>query len=95
MRKTDEAFLMEDFDVSKARRLTARELEENRKAIEAKLGVKRPPRGRPRKPADEKYVLTRIRIDPRVLAWAKKEAKKQHIGYQTVLNQHLVRTVVK
>jgi uncharacterized DUF497 family protein/uncharacterized protein (DUF4415 family) len=95
MRKTDEEFLMEDFDVAKARRFTPRELEENRKAIEAKLGVKRAKRGRPKKPPHEKYVLTRIRIDPRVLAWAKREAKKQHIGYQTVLNQHLVRTVVK
>jgi len=95
MRKTDEEFLIENFDASKARRLTLRELEENRKAIEAKLGVTRIQRGRPKKPPLEKFLPVTIRIDPRVIAWAKKEAKKRHIGYQTVLNQHLIKTVVK
>jgi uncharacterized protein (DUF4415 family) len=90
-KQNDEAFLMQEFDFSKARRATPKETEKYRKAIEAKLGVKRKPRGRPRKPAGEKFKSLTIRLDPRVIAWAKREAKRKHIGYQTVLNQELLR----
>ena len=90
MRKTDKEFLMEDFDFSKARRITPREVRENRKAIEAKVGVKRPVRsGRPAKPSEEKFKPISIRLAPNVLKWAKKEAKKKGTGYQTFINQVL------
>lgn len=34
--------------------------------------------------------LIAIRIDPDVLRWAKKEAKRRSVGYQTVINEILV-----
>jgi uncharacterized protein (DUF4415 family) len=91
MRKTDDEFMAQEVDWSKARRAMPAETEAYRKAIEAKLGVKRKPRGRPRKPVSEKFKSLTIRLDPRVIAWAKREAKRKHIGYQTVLNQELLR----
>lgn len=78
-----------EFDFSRARRATPRELVSARKAIESKLGIKLPPRGRPPKGAD-KYRSIQIRIHPKVLKWAKSEAKHRGIGYQTVINQTLL-----
>jgi hypothetical protein len=79
-----------EFDFSRARRVTAREVEEGRRAIEAKWGVKRPSRGRPPKSAAEKYCPVHIRLHPRAYHWAHREARRRHVGYQTVINQALL-----
>lgn len=79
-----------DFPFEAARRVTPREVETARKAIEEKLGRKRPRRGRPPKGAD-KYAPVSIRLHPRVLAWAKREAKRRGVGYQTVINETLIK----
>ena len=78
------------FPFEKARRVTARETEAARKAIEKKLGTERPRRGRPPKGA-EKYQAVSIRLSPKALAWAKKEAKRRGVGYQTVINETLLK----
>ena len=90
-RLTDEEFMAKDVDWSKARRVTP---EEHARYKEAVANTRRT-RGRPKKPPAEKYQPVTIRLDPRVIAWAKKEAKKQHVGYQTVLNQFLLQSIVK
>lgn len=77
------------FLFEKARRVTARETEAARKAIEKKLGAKRPRRGRPPK-GPAKYRAVSIRLSPKALTWAKKEAKRRGIGYQTVINETLL-----
>ena len=61
-----------EVDWSKARRVTP---EEHARFKEA---LSKPPRiiGRSRKPPGEKFVPVYIRLDPRVLAWAKREAKR-------------------
>lgn len=82
-----------EFPFDKARRVTTKEVESARKAIEAKTGEARPKRGRPKKPATEKYRAVSIRLHPKVLAWAKKEAKKRGVGYQSVINEILLRQV--
>jgi len=79
-----------NFPFEKARRVTARETEAARKAIEKKLGTERPQRGRPTK-GPAKYLAVSIRLNPRALAWAKKEAKRRGVGYQTVINETLLR----
>jgi len=61
-----------------------------RLAIEEKLGRKRPCRGRPPK-GEDKYTPVSIRLHPRVVAWAKKEAKRRRLGYQTVINEVLIK----
>ena len=84
---TDEELLMKEFDFSKARRVTA---EEHGRFAEAAANT-RVLRGRPRKPPEQKFLPVTIRLDPRVVVWAKHEAKRQHVGYQTILNQELLR----
>jgi hypothetical protein len=78
-----------EFNFERARRVTPEETEEYRKAIERKLGIVRPPRGRPPK-GPLKFRPIQIRIHPKALLWAKLKAKKQGIGYQTVINQTLL-----
>ncbi len=78
-----------EFPFETARRVTARAVAAAQKAIEEKLGCKRPRRGRPPKGAT-KYRPVSIRLHPRILAWAKKEAKRRGLGYQTVINEALL-----
>lgn len=80
-----------EFPFERARRVTADEVGAARKAIEAKLGVKRPRRGRPPKSTQEKYQPVSIRLHPKVIAWAKKEARRRGVGYQTIINETLLR----
>jgi uncharacterized protein (DUF4415 family) len=81
---------LEEFPFEAARRVTPREVEAARKAIEVKLGPKRRRRGRPPK-GGEKYKPVSIRLHPRVIAWAKREAKKRQLGYQTIINEILLK----
>ena len=78
-----------EFNFDRSRRVTPREVETARQAIESKLGIKRPPRGRPPKGLD-KYHPVYIRLHPRALRWARAQAQRRHIGYQTVINQVLL-----
>ena len=80
----------ENFPFERARRVTAREVELARQAIEERTGVRRPARGRPPKAAADCYRATSIRLHPKVLAWARREAKRRKIGYQTVINEVLL-----
>ncbi len=61
-----------------------------RRAIEQKLGQPRRGRGRPAK-GSEKYLAVSIRLNPKALTWAKKEAKRRGVGYQTVINEVLLK----
>lgn len=83
---------VKEFPFSKARRITEREVQSARKAIEEKTGMKRPSRGRPPK-GDAKYEPVSIRLHPKVLEWAKREAQKRKVGYQTVINEVLLELV--
>ena len=79
------------FPFERARRISGEEVDRFRKAIEAKTGKKRPPRrGRPPKAQTAKYQPIAIRLHPLVLAWAKREAKRRGVGYQTVINDALL-----
>ena len=80
----------EEFPFDRARRVTAQEVELGRRAIEAYTGIPRPPRGRPPKPETEKYLATSIRLHPKALAWARREARRRHVGYQTIINEVLL-----
>jgi uncharacterized protein (DUF4415 family) len=79
-----------EFPFEAARRVSAAEVAAARKAIASKLGKRRPSRGRPPKGA-MKYQPVSIRLHPRVVAWAKREAKRRGIGYQTVINEALIK----
>ena len=79
-----------NFPFERARQVTDQETRLFKKAVEDKLGVKRPQRGRPRKTSD-KYKAIAIRLHPKVLVWAKREAKRRGVGYQTVINEVLLK----
>lgn len=83
-----------EFPFEKARRITAKEVESFRKGIEEKLGGKRPKRGRPSKEAGSKFKPISIRLHPIALAWAKREAKRRGVGYQTIINELLLEKAV-
>lgn len=80
-----------DFPFDRARRITEAEVRAGKKAIEEKLGTKRASRGRPPKDSDEKFKPISIRLHPKVIEWAKKEAKRRGVGYQTVINDVLLK----
>ena len=80
-----------EFRFEKSRRVTPEETERFRRAIEQKLGTKRPSRGRPPKTPDEKFEPISIRLHPLALAWARQEAKRRGVGYQTVINEVLLK----
>jgi uncharacterized protein (DUF4415 family) len=82
------------FPFDSARRISAKELALAKSAIEQKTGKRRSKRGRPPKTAALKFVPTSIRLHPKVLAWAKREAKKQGVGYQTVINDFLLKKAI-
>jgi uncharacterized protein (DUF4415 family) len=79
------------FDFSRARRITPEEHAMFHKAVEEKLGIKLPPRGRPLKDVTERTTPITIRLHPKVIAWAKSESKRRGIGYQTVINETLLK----
>jgi uncharacterized protein (DUF4415 family) len=79
-----------NFPFEKARRVSSKEVTAARKAIEEKTGKKRASRGRPSKSDEEKFVPTSIRLHPKVIEWAKKQAKLRGVGYQTIINEILM-----
>jgi len=78
-----------EFDFTKARRITAEERRAYRQAYENTFGRKMPARGRPPKGAD-KYQAINIRLHPKALRWAREQARRRGIGYQTVINETLL-----
>lgn len=82
---------IKEFPFDAARRVTASEVYKARRAIEEKLGKKRKSRGRPPKPHAELYRAVSIRLHPKIIHWAKDQAKRRHVGYQTVINEVLLK----
>jgi uncharacterized protein (DUF4415 family) len=71
-------------DFKRARRVTPEEHKSFHQAVK-----KFRSRGRPKKTFG-RYRPVTIRLNPYVLEWAKDEAKKRGIGYQTFINQALL-----
>jgi len=47
-------------------------------------------RGRPPKREEDKYRSTHIFFHPKIIDWARAEAEKRGIGYQSVINEVLL-----
>ena len=75
-------------ELKRARRVTPKETEAFRRAIEDKLGISRPPRmGRPPKHPAERYVPISWRTPPEVMEWLVAQAHHAGLGkYQTFLS---------
>ncbi|MBK8576283.1 MAG: AT hook motif protein [Elusimicrobia bacterium] len=81
---------IKEIDFSKARTVTPQETEMFRKAIEDTFLIKRPRRGRPPKGVN-KYRPICIRVHPKAVRWARIEAKRCGVGYQTIINRVLLK----
>ena len=81
---------IKEFPFDRARRATAGEVRMFRKAYENTFGEKPPKRGRPPK-GPAKYRDIHIKLHPKALEWARAKAKQRGIGYQTVINEVLLR----
>ena len=79
----------EEFPFSRARRIKPSELRLFRKAYTNTFGEPPPRRGRPPK-GPEKYRDVHIKLHPKALKWARAKAKREGIGYQTVINETLL-----
>jgi len=78
-------------DFKRGRKLTPQERTKFAKAYRNTFHKEPPRSGRPFKYADAKLVSISIRLHPAVLLWAKREASKKHVGYQSFLNNYLLR----
>lgn len=83
-----------EFPFERARRVTPEENQKFAEAITEQFGINLSKRGRPAKDEGEKYEPISIRLHPKVLAWAKEEAKKRGIGYQSVINEALLGKII-
>ena len=82
---------IKEFPFEKSRRITKKEVSVARKAIEKATGKERKARGRPIKIEKDKYIPISIRLHPRILKWVKKEARARKIGYQSIINEILMK----
>lgn len=82
-----------EFPFASARRITPHESAAAQDAVREQFGIEPPKRGRPTKDDGEKYEPVSIRLHPKVVQWAKDEAQKRSIGYQTVINEALLQIV--
>ncbi len=82
-----------EFDFSKARRMTAEEKRFFRRAFKNTFGYLPPRRKSHALKAKNQYKDIHLKIHLSVLEWAKRNAKKRGVKYQTVINESLLRLV--
>lgn len=82
-----------EFPFASARRITPQETAAAEEAIKEQFGIEPPKRGRPAKDESERYEPVSIRLHPKVMEWAKEEAAERGVGYQTVINETLLKVV--
>jgi len=83
-----------EFPFEKARRITTEEVTAAETAIKEQFGINYCRVGRRPKSETEKYQAVSIRLHPQVIAWAKAEAEKRGVGYQTIINEALLKLSV-
>ena len=78
--------LESEFPFNRARRVTPEEHQRFKAALKAQFESKL-------QDESESYESVSIQLHPKVLLWAKEEAKKRGIEYQNVINEVLLRQV--
>jgi predicted DNA binding CopG/RHH family protein len=81
-----------EFPFDRSRRVTPEEHQRFKTAIEQQLGVKLHDRN-PVVQSDESYESVVLQLHPKILSWAREEAEKQGVAYQTVINAVLLQQV--
>lgn len=80
-----------EFPFEEARRITAKEVAAARIAVKEQFDIEPPKHGIPTKDESERYEPVSIRLHPKVIKWAKEEAQRRGVGYQTVINEALLK----
>jgi len=78
-------------DLKHMRRVTPEEHARFRQAYINTFEKEPPVRGRPAKAPHQKYKDIHIKLHPKALHWAQAEAKRRGIGYQTLINDILLK----
>jgi uncharacterized protein (DUF4415 family) len=85
-----------EFSFEAARRITPEEVAAAKAAVKEQFGIEPgKQRGRPPKPGELKYEAVSIRLNPQVLRWAKAEGDRLGVGYQTVINEALLKLSIE
>lgn len=82
-----------EFPFERARRVTPEESKKFRNAISNQFQITLRERNRSTQEEEEQYESVSIRLHPEILAWARAEANKRGIGYQTVINEALLQQI--
>lgn len=80
-----------EFPFESARQITAKEVAAATEAVKAQFEIEPPKRGRFTKDESERNEPVSIRLHPKVIKWAREEAEKRGVGYQTVINEALLK----
>jgi uncharacterized protein (DUF4415 family) len=80
-----------EFPFESARHITAEEVANAWEAVKKQFGIEPPLRGRSAKDDSGRYEPVSIRLHPKVIKWAKEEAERRGVGYQTVINEALLK----
>ncbi len=80
-----------EFPFKAARRITEAEVIEAQQAIKEQFNIEIPDREKPTKTENKNYQSISICLHPQIIQWAKKEAEKRGIGYETVINEELLK----
>src|SRR5579871_3441200 len=91
--KKKETFMkkIEKFPFDRARKIAKEEVQRYRHAYKNTFAEEPPPRlGRPPKASHHKYCDIHLKLHPKALKWARVEAKRRGIGYQTLINEILL-----
>ena len=83
-----------EFPFASGRRITPEEVAEAEVALREQFGIVVSRRGRNIKSELEEQTAISIRLHPRVLSWAQTEADRRGVGYQTVINDELLKLCV-
>jgi len=78
-------------DFKRARRAAPEERARFHAAYLQTFGRRPPKRGPLGKHPAERYVPTYIKLHPKIIQWARREAKRRGLGYQTIINEELLR----
>jgi uncharacterized protein (DUF4415 family) len=75
-----------EFPFANARRITPEEISQAKTAIKEQFGEEYTIRK-----SNSDYELVSLKLDAKIVNWAKQEAKKQGVNYQIIINNELLK----
>jgi predicted DNA binding CopG/RHH family protein len=82
-----------EFPFANARRISESEVIAAEKAIKQQFGINLTQRKSSLKNEIENYQSISIQLHPKIITWAKAEAEKKGVEYQTIINEVLLNAI--